>query len=114
MAAGYAVEPLFNAFATASFFEFVHFAIFEMQYLLSIWRARQFSPGHMASPARAGHPVCMLLRSINGQHLLDLPIVLVAEVSHSRLLQEKKEEQMSLHVAKKALRALSFADSFIN
>ena len=39
--AGFVVEPLFNAFATASFFEFVNFAIFEMQYLLSIWRARR-------------------------------------------------------------------------
>lgn len=35
------VEPLFNAFATAAFFEFVTFAIFEMRYLLSIWRARR-------------------------------------------------------------------------
>ena len=39
--AGFVVEPLFNAFATAAFFEFVNFAIFEMQYLLSIWRARR-------------------------------------------------------------------------
>lgn len=39
--AGFVAEPLFNAFATASFFEFVNFAIFEMQYLLSIWRARR-------------------------------------------------------------------------
>ena len=37
------VEPLFNAFATAAFFEFVTFAIFEMRYLLSIWRARRGS-----------------------------------------------------------------------
>ena len=35
------VEPLFNAFATAAFFEFVIFAIFEMRYLLAIWRARR-------------------------------------------------------------------------
>ena len=41
MSAGFVVEPLFNAFATAAFFEFVNFAIFEMQYLLSIWRARR-------------------------------------------------------------------------
>jgi len=39
--AGIMVEPLFNAFATAAFFEFVTFAIFEMRYLLSIWRARR-------------------------------------------------------------------------
>ena len=37
---GFVVESLFNAFATAAFFEFVNFAIFEMQYLLSILRAR--------------------------------------------------------------------------
>lgn len=43
LSAGFVVEPLFNAFATASFFEFVNFAIFEMQYLLSIWRARRGS-----------------------------------------------------------------------
>ncbi|KAK9829544.1 hypothetical protein WJX72_006402 [[Myrmecia] bisecta] len=40
---GIMVEPLFNAFATAAFFEFVIFAIFEMRYLLSIWRARRDS-----------------------------------------------------------------------
>ncbi|KAK9832712.1 hypothetical protein WJX81_003010 [Elliptochloris bilobata] len=40
---GITVEPLFNAFATAAFFEFVTFAIFEMRYLLSIWRARRGS-----------------------------------------------------------------------
>lgn len=39
--AGIIVEPLFNAFATAAFFEFVIFAIFEMRYLLAIWRARR-------------------------------------------------------------------------
>ncbi len=39
--AGFVIEPLFNAFATAAFFEFVNFAIFEMQYLLSIWKARR-------------------------------------------------------------------------
>ena len=37
------VDPLFNAFATAAFFEFVIFAIFEMRYLLVIWRARRGS-----------------------------------------------------------------------
>ena len=35
------IEPLFNAFATTAFFEFVVFAIFEMRYLLSVWRARR-------------------------------------------------------------------------
>ena len=39
--AGIVIEPLFNAFATTAFFEFVVFAIFEMRYLLSVWRARR-------------------------------------------------------------------------
>jgi hypothetical protein len=34
-------ESLFNAFATAAFFKFVIFAIFEMRYLLAIWKARR-------------------------------------------------------------------------
>jgi len=33
-------ESLFNAFATAAFFKFVIFSIFEMRYLLAIWKAR--------------------------------------------------------------------------
>ena len=41
MPAGFVYEPLFNAFATTAFFEFVNFAIFEIQYLLSVWRARR-------------------------------------------------------------------------
>jgi len=32
-------ETLFNAFATAAFFKFVVFSIFEMRYLLTIWKA---------------------------------------------------------------------------
>lgn len=34
-------EPLFNAFAMLSFFEFVLFAIFEMRYMLLVWRAQR-------------------------------------------------------------------------
>lgn len=41
LTAGIVVEALFNAFATAAFFEFVMFAVFEMRYLLAIWRARR-------------------------------------------------------------------------
>ena len=33
------IEPLFNNFATAGFFEFIVFAIFEMRFLLTVWRA---------------------------------------------------------------------------
>lgn len=35
------IEPLFNNFATAAFLEFVVFAIFEMRFLMTVWRARR-------------------------------------------------------------------------
>ena len=35
------MEPLFTAFATAAFFEFALFAVFELRYLLHAWRARR-------------------------------------------------------------------------
>ena len=35
------IEPLFNNFATVAFFEFIVFAIFEMRFLLTVWRARR-------------------------------------------------------------------------
>ena len=41
LAAGIMVEPLFNNFATVAFFEFIVFAIFEMRFLLTVWRARR-------------------------------------------------------------------------
>ncbi|CAM6092268.1 unnamed protein product [Calypogeia fissa] len=41
LTAGILVESLFNAFATAAFFKFVIFSIFEMRYLLAIWKARR-------------------------------------------------------------------------
>ena len=45
---GIAVQTLFNAFATAAFFKFIIFSIFEMRYMLLIWKARRpsgFSEG---------------------------------------------------------------------
>jgi hypothetical protein len=45
---GIAVPSLFNAFATAAFFKFIIFSIFEMRYMLLIWKARRpsgFSEG---------------------------------------------------------------------
>ncbi|XP_066382785.1 transmembrane E3 ubiquitin-protein ligase FLY1-like isoform X1 [Miscanthus floridulus] len=39
LTAGILVESIFNAFATAAFFKFVVFSIFEMRYLLAIWKA---------------------------------------------------------------------------
>lgn len=39
---GVVVQALFNAFATASFFYFVIFSVFEMRYLLMIWKARNW------------------------------------------------------------------------
>ncbi|XP_028775258.1 transmembrane E3 ubiquitin-protein ligase FLY2 [Neltuma alba] len=41
LTAGILVESLFNAFATAAFFKFVVFSIFEMRYLLAIWKANR-------------------------------------------------------------------------
>ncbi|XP_024403076.1 transmembrane E3 ubiquitin-protein ligase FLY2 isoform X3 [Physcomitrium patens] len=41
LTAGILVESLFNAFATAAFFKFVIFSIFEMRYLLAIWKSRR-------------------------------------------------------------------------
>ena len=41
VAAGIMIEPLFSSFSTAAGLEFIIFAIFEMRYLLSIWRARR-------------------------------------------------------------------------
>lgn len=41
LTAGIVVESLFNAFATAAFFKFVIFSIFEMRYLLAIWKSRR-------------------------------------------------------------------------
>eukprot|EP00854_Cymbomonas_tetramitiformis_P003093 gene3093-3926_t len=38
---GIVMEHLFNAFATAAFFEFVTFSVLEMRYMLTIWKARQ-------------------------------------------------------------------------
>jgi len=38
---GIVMEQLFNAFATAAFFEFLTFSMFEMRYMLTIWKARQ-------------------------------------------------------------------------
>ncbi|KAF3593083.1 hypothetical protein DY000_02020072, partial [Brassica cretica] len=62
LTAGILVESLFNAFATAAFFKFVVFSIFEMRYLLAIWKATRPSnsggdkdyfhiEGFMESPA---------------------------------------------------------------
>jgi hypothetical protein len=39
LTAGIVREPLFNAFATAAFFKFVVFSIFEMRFVLMIWKA---------------------------------------------------------------------------
>lgn len=38
---GLVVDTLFNAFATVAFFKFVMFSIFEMRFMLSIWKARR-------------------------------------------------------------------------
>eukprot|EP01102_Stenamoeba_stenopodia_P007564 TRINITY_DN2120_c0_g1_i1.p1 TRINITY_DN2120_c0_g1~~TRINITY_DN2120_c0_g1_i1.p1 ORF type:complete len:591 (-),score=58.73 TRINITY_DN2120_c0_g1_i1:77-1849(-) len=48
---GIVVETVFNAFATAAFFKFITFSVFEMRYLLLIWKARRpqsFSDGYIS------------------------------------------------------------------
>eukprot|EP00475_Leptophrys_vorax_P007491 TRINITY_DN14740_c0_g1_i2.p1 TRINITY_DN14740_c0_g1~~TRINITY_DN14740_c0_g1_i2.p1 ORF type:complete len:539 (+),score=14.62 TRINITY_DN14740_c0_g1_i2:89-1618(+) len=50
-------ESLFNAFATAAFFKFVIFSIFEMRYLLAIWKARR--------PAQSGESWDMMRRELS-------------------------------------------------
>jgi hypothetical protein len=37
---GIVIESIFNAFATAAFFQFIGFSVFEMRYLLFIWKSR--------------------------------------------------------------------------
>jgi len=38
---GIAVENVFNAFATAAFFKFILFSMFELRYVFTIWKARR-------------------------------------------------------------------------
>ncbi len=51
LTAGIFVEALFNTFATAAFFKFVIFSIFEMRYLLIIWKAAEPRSDRRTSPA---------------------------------------------------------------
>jgi len=55
---GIYVERVFSAFITAAFFKFVAFSIFEMRYLLSIWKARR--PQAFAEFTTMGREVGML------------------------------------------------------
>mmetsp|Transcript_37024 Transcript_37024/g.116477 ORF Transcript_37024/g.116477 Transcript_37024/m.116477 type:complete len:266 (+) Transcript_37024:67-864(+) len=41
LTAGVVMEAVFSSLATAAFFKFVMFSIFEMRYLLTIWKARR-------------------------------------------------------------------------
>lgn len=56
------LQNLFNAYATVAFFQFVIFAIFEMRYLLSVWRARRAS----ADPWTAQRELSMLYARFYG------------------------------------------------
>ena len=68
------IEPLFNAFATTAFFEFVVFAIFEMRYLLSVWRARRANAlDPLGCAEGAVCAVRALLRGAAGRHLPHVP-----------------------------------------
>ncbi len=59
---GIMLQNLFNAYATVAFFQFVIFAIFEMRYLLSVWRARRSN----ADPWTAQRELSMLYARFYG------------------------------------------------
>jgi hypothetical protein len=64
LTAGIFVEALFNTFATAAFFKFVVFSIFEMRYLLVIWKATADNAQRVPSAARIegnGHRISLLV-----------------------------------------------------
>ena len=60
LTAGIFVEALFNTFATAAFFKFIIFSIFEMRYLLIIWKADN-GRQRQTTCNRATCAVCLLL-----------------------------------------------------
>ncbi len=62
-AAGIMIEPLFSSFSTAAGLEFIIFAIFEMRYLLSIWRARRQA---VADPWSTQHELSVLYARFYG------------------------------------------------
>ena len=59
--AGIVVEALFNAFATAAFFKFMIFSIFEMRYLLIIWKARRPQVIQQTVRTRRPHALTLVL-----------------------------------------------------
>eukprot|EP00891_Asterochloris_glomerata_P006624 jgi/Astpho2/6624/fgenesh1_pm.00101_%23_14_t len=60
---GIMIEPLFSSFSTAAGLEFIIFAIFEMRYLLSIWRARRQA---VADPWSTQHELSVLYARFYG------------------------------------------------
>ena len=50
LSASVAVDALFNAFATVALFKFIVFSIFEMRYLLGLWRIRRASEDTYTDP----------------------------------------------------------------
>ena len=44
------MDALFNAFATVALFKFIVFSIFEMRYLLGLWRIRRASEDTYTDP----------------------------------------------------------------
>ena len=45
LSSGVVMEPIYNAFAVASFLQFVSFSIFHMKYVLSIWKSTRKDAG---------------------------------------------------------------------
>ena len=77
LSASVAVDALFNAFATVALFKFIVFSIFEMRYLLGLWRIRRASEDtdlHGPSPpscveAVSGCPRGLMIMTVGGWDL---------------------------------------------
>ncbi|CAD7699222.1 unnamed protein product [Ostreobium quekettii] len=67
LTAGIVLDPLFNTFAMVSFFEFILFAIFEMRYMLLVWRAQR---GNSLDPFDMRRELSMLYTRFYGALLL--------------------------------------------
>jgi len=70
---GIVMEQLFSAFATAAFFQFLVFSVFEMRYMLTIWKARQAPQLDTWSALR--HELSLLYSRFYGLMLLGILLI---------------------------------------
>ena len=85
LTAALVLETLFNAFATAAFFEFVIFAIFEMRFLLLVWRAQR--PGGLSDVNAARRDLGVLYMRFYGALLGGIFLAYHLQVGTSRKQQ---------------------------